>query len=424
MRCETVIIGAGHAGLALSWHLAELGHEHVVLERGRVGERWHNERWDSMSLLTPNWLNVLPGQTAPEDPHGFTSRAAFAYRLGEYARSFAAPVVEQTSVGRVTRRTGGRYAVHTSRGTWSAANVVVATGDCDLPRIPAVSHAVPTGIPQLHVTSYRRPELLPPGGVLVVGAGPSGQQVARDLCHAGRDVVLCVGRHARAPRRYRGEDVFYWLDAIGSLDTSIDDVPDSSTVRTSPSIPLTGSCGGVDIDLGVLSRRGVTVTGRLLGFDDRRAHFAGDLEKSVGEADSQLAFTLSLIDAHIERECLDRPEATPIEPISLPDSPAALDLAARGIGAVIWATGYRRRYDWLQVPGAIGPDGELLQHHGVSPVRGLFTMGIRFQSHRSSHFIGGVGQDAAQLATVVTGTRREQPSPRRRVAQRPSFATG
>jgi putative flavoprotein involved in K+ transport len=424
MRTETVVIGAGHAGLALSWHLCELGHEHVVLERGRVGERWHNERWDSMSLLTPNWLNVLPGQTVPDDPHGFATRAAFAYRLGEYARSFATPVVEQTAVGRVTRRPGGRFAVHTSRGTWSTANVVVATGDCDLPRVPAVTRATPAGVVQLHVTGYRRPELLPPGGVLVVGAGPSGQQVARELCRAGRDVVLCVGRHARAPRRYRGEDIWYWLEAIGSLDTSIDEIPDARTVRMAPSIPLTGSCGGVDIDLGTLSREGVTVTGRLLGFDDRRAHFAGDLHKTVREADGQLALTLAQIDAQIERECLDRPPATSIEPIELPDPPLGVDLAGRGIGTVIWATGYRRRYDWLQVPGVCGPDGELLQHHGVSPVRGIFTMGIRFQSHRSSHFIGGVAQDAAELATVVTGRRREQASPRRRVARRASLATG
>jgi putative flavoprotein involved in K+ transport len=423
MRSETVIVGAGHAGLALSRHLCELGHDHVLLERGRVGERWHNERWDSMSLLTPNWLNVLPGQPVPEDPHGFTSRAAFAYRLGEYARSFGAPVVEQTAVGRVTRRPGGRFAVHTSRGTWSAANVVVATGDCDLPSIPAVAHAVPVGIPQLHVTAYRRPELLPPGGVLVVGAGPSGQQVARELCRAGRNVVLCVGRHARAPRRYRGEDIWYWLEATGNLDTTIDDVPDARTVRTAPSIPLTGSCGGVDIDLGYLSREGVTVTGRLLGFDDRRAHFAGDLGKSVRDADAQLALMLLQIDMQIERECLDRPPATPIDPIELPDAPSSLDLAARGIGLVIWATGYRRRYDWLQVPGVCGPDGELLQHHGVSPVRGIYTMGIRFQSRLTSHFIGGVGQDAGELAAVVNGGRRPHASLRRRVARRTSLAT-
>jgi len=423
MRSETVIIGAGHAGLALSRHLCEHGHDHVLLERGRVGERWHNERWDSMSLLTPNWLNVLPGQDVPEDAHGFTSRASFAYRLGEYARSFSAPVVEQTAVGRVTRRAGGRFAVHTSRGTWNAANVVVATGDCDLPRVPAVAHAVPRGVVQLHVNAYRRPELLPPGGVLVVGAGPSGQQVARELCRAGRSVVLCVGRHARSPRRYRGEDIFRWLDAIGSLDTTIDEV-DAQSARTSPSIPLTGSCGGIDIDLGYLSREGVTVTGRLLGFDDRRAHFAGDLARSVDNADSQLTLMLQQIDAHIERDCLDRPPATPIDPIELPEAPMSLDLTRRGIGTVIWATGYRRRYDWLQVPGARGSDGELLQHHGVSPVRGIFTMGIRFQSRRSSHFIGGVGQDAAELALVVAGERAPKSSPRRRLTQRASLATG
>jgi putative flavoprotein involved in K+ transport len=282
---------------------------------------------------------------------------------------------------------------------------------------------VPVGIPQLHVTAYRRPELLPPGGVLVVGAGPSGQQVARELCRAGRNVVLCVGRHARAPRRYRGEDIWYWLEATGNLDTTIDDVPDARTVRTAPSIPLTGSCGGVDIDLGYLSREGVTVTGRLLGFDDRRAHFAGDLGKSVRDADAQLALMLLQIDMQIERECLDRPPATPIDPIELPDAPSSLDLAARGIGLVIWATGYRRRYDWLQVPGVCGPDGELLQHHGVSPVRGIYTMGIRFQSRLTSHFIGGVGQDAGELAAVVNGGRRPHASLRRRVARRTSLAT-
>ena len=193
---------------------------HVVLERGRVGERWHNERWDSMSLLTPNWLNVLPGQTAPDDPHGFASRAGFAYRLGEYARSFAAPVVEQTAVGRVDASTGWPLRRPHEQGHLEHGQRRRRDRRLRSPRVPAVARAVPAGIVQLHVTGYRRPELLPPGGVLVVGAGPSGQQVARELCRAGRDVVLCVGRHARAPRRYRGEDIWYWLDAIGSLDTS------------------------------------------------------------------------------------------------------------------------------------------------------------------------------------------------------------
>ncbi len=310
MRTDTLIIGAGHAGLALSRHLTDLGRDHAVVDRGRIGERWHSERWDSLSLLTPNWLNRLPAQPAPDDPDGFATRTAFAQSLEDYACSFAAPVIEHTAVEQVVRRGDGGFRVHTSGATWSAANVVVATGDCDLPRIPDAARSVPAGIVQLPVTRYRRPDLLPAGGVLVVGAGPSGQQVARELCRAGRDVVLAVGRHARAPRRYRDRDIWHWLETVVG-PVSVDDLPDAGVARRAPSIPLTGACGGTDIDLGLLSEEGVSVTGRLRGFDERRAHFADDLEQNLRDSDSLLSLLLAGIDAHIDQHGLDELPRTP-----------------------------------------------------------------------------------------------------------------
>ena len=423
MRTDTLIIGAGHAGLALSRYLTDLGRDHAVLDRGRIGERWHGERWDSLSLLTPNWLNRLPAQPANEDPDGFASRTAFAQSLEDYACSFSAPVSEHTAVEQVVRRGAGGFRVHTSGATWSTANVVVATGDCDLPRIPDAARSVPAGIVQLPVTRYRRPDLLPAGGVLVVGAGPSGQQVARELCRAGRDVVLAVGRHARAPRRYRNRDIWHWLETVVG-PVSVDDLPDAGVARRAPSIPLTGACGGADIDLGLLSDEGVTVTGRLLGFDERRAHFADDLEQNLRDSDSLLSLLLAGIDAHIDLHGLDELPRTPVDPIVLPAAPERIYLGSRKIGTVIWATGYRRHYPWLRVRGACGPDGEILQRHGITPVPGLYTIGIRFQSRRTSHFIGGAGQDAAELADVIAGAAHRRPELRRRLSPQPLPATG
>jgi putative flavoprotein involved in K+ transport len=220
---ETVVVGAGQAGLALSRFLTRAGHEHVVLERGRVGERWRSERWDSLTLLTPNWLNELPGPLHHSDPDGFLSRAGFVDYLEHYAHSFAAPVREGVSVLEVAQDRAG-FAVETDAGPWAAANVVIASGYADEARVPAVAAAAPAGVRQLHSSAYRSAGQLPPGGVLVVGAGPSGQQIAAELRQAGREVVLAVGRHAPMRRRYRGRDVWSWLDDSGHLDQTLADL--------------------------------------------------------------------------------------------------------------------------------------------------------------------------------------------------------
>jgi putative flavoprotein involved in K+ transport len=387
---ETLIVGAGQAGLALSRHLARRGREHVVLERSRIGARWHHESWDSLALLSPNWLNRLPGQPR------------FAASLEEYASSFSAPVLESTEVERVEPAPDG-FRVHTSGGTWTADNVVVATGDCGAPRVPGLARNLPAWIDQLHVREYKRPDLLAGGGVLVVGAGPSGQQVAGELREHGRDVVLAVGRHARSPRRYRGRDIFRWLDATGSLDDTIDDVPEAA--RRAPSFTLSGARGGADIDLGLLAGEGVVVAGRLVAIEGHHAGFGAELPWNVREADRRMQRMLAQIDAHIAASGEDVPE-TPVSTLELPAGPSRMNLRNRGIATVIWATGYGRDYGWLDVPGVRTPDGELIQHRGITPAPGLYTLGIRFQHRRSSHFIGGVGRDAAELAEAIAAHSR------------------
>jgi putative flavoprotein involved in K+ transport len=410
MQTETVIVGAGQAGLALSRHLTWLGRDHVVLERGRIGSRWHDERWDSMTLLSPNWLNRLPGAPEPADPDGFMTRTEFAELLERYADSFGAPVLDGTDVERVVPA-GRGFRVHTSGGSWTAVNVVVAIGDCDVPRVPPQARHLPPGVTSLSVRDYKRPASVGDGGVLVVGSGPSGQQVARELRRAGREVVLAAGRHGRAPRRYRGLDFWTWMEAIGMLDVSIDDAPDPEAARRTPSIALSGACGGVDIDLGLLQAEGVQVTGRLLGLSGSKALLADDLAVTALDADERMFGVLAEIDAHIDRTGIDAPE-TPVATLALRAAPATIDLAQRGIRTVVWATGYGRDYRWLDVPGARSRDGELIQRRGATPVPGLYVLGLRFQYRRKSHFIGGVGRDAAEVARAISA-RRAVVGPRR-----------
>jgi putative flavoprotein involved in K+ transport len=398
VHVETIIIGAGQAGLALSRHLRAAGHGHVVLERGRVGERWRSERWDSLHLLTPNWLNRLPGAPALPDPHGYLDREGFIAHLEAYAAG--APVREGTTVLRV-RRTDHGYHVATDRGHWHAANVVIATGDCAVPRIPA---AAPRGVETLHAAEYRNPDQLPDGGVLVVGAGPSGQQIAAELRRAGRRVVLAVGRHGRMPRTYRGRDVFAWLQATGRLDTPADAVPDLAAARRAPSFPVSGT--GEALGLDRLAGLGVIVTGRLEGFAGRHALFAADLEREILEADRRQYRALSQIDAWIERTGAEAGPAGHPPPVALGPGPERLDL--RSVGTVLWATGYKRAYPWLEVP-VLAAGGELVHRHGVTPAPGLFALGLRFQRTRKSHLIGGVGEDAAWIAERIL-TRAESPA--------------
>jgi putative flavoprotein involved in K+ transport len=406
-RVDTVVVGAGQAGLALSHHLTAARQEHVLLERGRVGQRWH-ERWDSLTLLSPNWMNRLPGDPDFADREGFLPLAAFVAHLEEYARSLAAPVAEGVEVERIEHLDGG-FRVSTTNGTWLARSVVLATGDAAEPHVPLSPPQEPLS---LHSSEYRRPELVPDGPVLVVGAGTSGQQLALELRHAGREVVVAVGRHSRAPRRYRGRDIFEWAHILGDFDRTIDELPDVEAAKRVPLFPLSGANGGEDLGLDRLAAAGVVVAGRLTGFDGGRAVFADDLAANVAAADARLRKLLRRIDAH---PLVEGRSTEPVPDVILPPGPRTLDL--RRFGAIVWATGFRRTYPWLRVPGVLDRRGEIVQHRGSTGVPGLYTLGLAYQSRRNSHFIGGVGRDAETVAgwLVEHGARRAR-APRPAVA--------
>jgi putative flavoprotein involved in K+ transport len=403
---DTIIVGAGQAGLAASRCLTERGIEHVVLERGRTVERWRSERWDSLRLLTPNWMTRLPGWSYTGlDPDGFMTAAEVTSYLEAYARASAAPVEEGHGVEHLRLADGG-FEVVTASGRWRAANVVIATGWCDRPFVPAAAGRLDPAICQLSPSDYRNPGSLPPGGVLVVGASASGVQVADELARAGRQVVVAVGKHSRLPRSYRGMDIFWWLERLGSLDRTIDEMPDRAAARHEPSVQLAGRPDNRTLDLGALCRAGVELTGRLAWAEGNRVGFAHDLDGSLMAADARMRRVLCDIEKHIDASGLINELLGADHPaeIAVDQQFNELHLKDRNITTVVWATGYRRSYSWLHVP-VLDATGEIRQRRGRTPVPGLYVMGQRFQHHRNSNFIDGVGRDAATVADHLARRR-------------------
>ncbi|MDX8527449.1 NAD(P)/FAD-dependent oxidoreductase [Mesorhizobium sp. MSK_1335] len=395
-RADVVIIGAGQAGLALSHCLGQAGIDHAVLERGRIGERWRSQSWRSLKLLTPNWLNALPGLPyGGTDPDGFMTKGAFVEGLERYARRWDAAV--ETGVEVIScKRTGDGFALRTSAGDWSARAVVVATGHCDRPIIPFAVEAVggPLGI---HASQYRSPGELPGGGVLVVGASSSGVQIADELAGAGRRVVLSVGKHTRLPRTWRGKDIFFWLCEMGLMAQRQEDLANPEGARRQPSLQLAGRPDKVDVDLATLQALGVQLAGRVLGVADREITFAGDLCQHIAAAEAKQTRLLDRID-HFAGA------ATPYrrEPVAMPSACAErLSLADGSIRSIIWATGYARSFGWLE-PLALGAHGELAHCGGITSVPGLYALGFRFLRKRDSNFIGGVGTDAKAIAAEIS----------------------
>jgi putative flavoprotein involved in K+ transport len=399
-RIDTVVIGAGHAGMAMSRCLADREVPHVVLDRGRIGERWRTARWDGFRMLTPNWLSRLPGwDYAGPDPDGFMSGTDLADHLVGYAGSFDAPVHTHTRVTRVVRGAAG-FAVGTDRGVWAARNIVVATGYHSHAKVPAIAAGLTPDLVQTSAARYRSPAALPAGKVLVVGASASGVQIAHDLARAGREVLLSVGAHTRLPRRYRGRDILWWLDRVGALDRTADD--DVARAIREPSLQLAGTSSTVD--LGTLQVAGVRLTGRLRALRGSTAMFADDLPDTVGAAQARLERTLATVDRYADAGGAgvappDRPPAVPV-----PATPSTVDLLRAGVAAVVWATGYWPRYPWLAVP-VLDRGGRIRHHRGVTDVPGLYAIGLRFQHRRNSTFVDGARPDAAYLVDRITADR-------------------
>jgi len=405
---DTVVIGAGHAGLAVSKLLSDAGREHVVLDRGRIGHRWRTERWDSLHLLTPSWMTRLPGWSyRGPDPDGYLSVGSFLGYLEAYAASFGAPVVDGATVHEVAAAPGARparrYRVVTSRGTWHARHVVIATGPHGTPYVPAGLAGLDMSCVELATSNnYRNPSRLGAGGVLVVGASASGMQIADELNRAGREVTLAVGRHTRMPRRHRGLDIFWWLENTGRLARTIDEVADPVAARGETSLQLVGrddpERATEDLDLGRLQDNGVRLVGRLERVDGRTAHFRDDLAATVGAADAALGRLLDSLDHFVERiglagQLWDSPRP---RPVAIEAPRRRVDLRAEGIGTVLVAAGYRPHHPWLRLP-ITGADGTIRQHRGVTPAEGVYVVGQRFQHRRDSGQIDGARHDARSV---------------------------
>jgi putative flavoprotein involved in K+ transport len=399
MRSITaLVIGAGHAGLAMSRCLGEHSIEHVVLERGEVAHTWRTERWDSLRLLTPNWQSRLPGyRYQGDDPDGFRTMPEVVAFMEDYARAIAAPVQTHTRVTSLVRTDAG-YRVGTDGGDWHARTVVIASGACNIPCVPGLAEAVPPGIRMLTPTQYRNPDQLDPGGVLVVGASASGIQLADEIHRSGRPVTLAVGEHIRVPRTYRGRDIQWWMDAAGVLDQRYDAVDDIGRARRVPSLQLVGTPGRM-LDLNALSDIGVQLVGRLAGLVDGRLQLSGSLANQCALSDLKMGRLLDTIDRWASANGLDREVEPPhrFPPTRVPEAPPlVLDLGRAGIGTIVWATGFRPDYSWLEVP-VLDRKGQIRHDGGVVDSPGLYLMGTPFLRRRKSALIDGAGDDAREL---------------------------
>jgi putative flavoprotein involved in K+ transport len=411
-RYPVVVIGAGQGGLAGSHELQRRGIEHVVLERGRIGESWRSARWDSFCLVTPNWMTRLPGKAYEgDDPDGFMPGSAFVAFLEEYARSFGAPVECDTDV-RSARRSGAGFVLDTSAGEIATDHLVVATATYQRPSVPSLAQAMPDDVLQVHASAYRRPDQLPPGAVLVVGSGQSGCQIAEELHRSGREVVLCTGRTGRLPRRYRGRDGIAWQHLMGLLDRT-PDMLDSPAHRFRGDPHLTGEGGGRTLNLHRFARDGIRLVGRLSGIEGRTLRFGDDLAAHLAFADDYFADFCARVDAFIAKEGLDAPPADETSsdyggPLRAEPPPTAreLDIDAAGVRSVVWATGFRFDFSWIDAHGGFDAYGYPLQERGVGPVPGLYYLGLNWLSKRKSGIIFGVGEDARHLGEVIDARLR------------------
>lgn len=410
---DTLVIGGGQSGLAVSHYLTRANHPHIVLERDRIGSSWTSRRWDSFTLVTPNWMNRLPGfPYAGSDPDGFLGRDEIVAYLEAYAASFAAPVRPSTRVTRLGRRSDrSGYRVETNRGVFDARSVVVATGFFHKPRVPAFADRISRTVTQISSAAYRNPDALKPGAVLVIGSAQSGCQIAEELHAAGRRVYLCVGRAPREPRRYRGRDINQWIAEMGGFDRTFAD-PADPVERSRANPHCSGKDGGHALNLWDFAARGIVLLGRATDADGYDLTLAPDLEDNVARADQASADLMAQVDAHIAAAGLDVPRA---DETNTDDGGAAgkaelprigrLNLAEHGIATVVWATGFTGDFGWIDLP-VLDRAGYPIQDRGVTPYSGLYFCGLHWMHCLKSGLLFGVGEAAEHVATHLLDRAR------------------
>jgi putative flavoprotein involved in K+ transport len=407
---DTVIVGAGQAGLSLSHELAALGLDHVVLERGRVGETWRG-RWDSFCLVIPNWTVQLPGgRYRGEDPDGFMRKNEIVAHLDGYAQSFRAPVREGLTVTSLEAGEHGGFLLRTSSGEIRAKDVVLASGGYQKAHRPAAAAQLPASVHAFDAEDYTNPTALSPGKVLIVGSGQTGCQLAEEIFEAGRDVSLACGRAPWVPRRLEGRDTIAWLNETPFFDVRLSDLP-SPRSRLLANPQASGRLGGHDLNYRTLQAQGVQLLGHFIGVADGRAHFADDLAESVAFGDARYADICELIRRTCAAGSSRAPEMAPPPPFnaSVPES-----LALNDFGTVIFTSGFRPDYaSWVKFPQAFDDDGYPIQQDGSSTVvRGLHFMGVHFQRKRKSATLLGVAEDATVLAETISASARQRSRPK------------
>ncbi len=402
---ETAIIGGGQAGLATSYFLTQFQREHVVLEGGdRVGNAWQHGRWDSFAFVTPNWSNQLPGaDNHGADPDGFMERREIVAYFQQYADQYQMPVRLKSQVNAVEQEPSKKgYRLKLDGRDLVAQNVVVATGFFQEPVIPALTASLPKAILQMHSSTYRNPQCLPQGAVLVVGSGESGSQIAEELYQSGRKVYLAVGRAGRVPRQYRGRDVWDWLNRMGALDGTAEQSQPLPPGRLETAPQISGTRGGHTLNLHQFARDGVQLLGHLQGIQDGKAQIASDLTQMLTETDRSEVETLKNIDEFILRMGISAPEERLQMLRDGFDLPVLteIDIRAVGITSVIWATGYRFDFHWVR-PAVLESDGFPVQQQGITPLPGLYFVGLPWQPKWKSYLICGVSEPAAVIVEDI-----------------------